>query len=288
MSYVILSILVPSEYSVEEASDWVKSHGYILRKVHITKKYHRFRQHTTKYATDRGYTDIRTIPIGNDGIEFIVAYSIDTLEGGNLIDVAKKVIYGRTDYPNDQQKIIDRYGGTAITNIKIGRTPLPSLIKSAINLVSLGAFQKLLKQSPYDKLYHLFCIVTLETGTKILLEKNEAINMKVVTSYNPKNTDYVETTNIPSGLTFKELLDNGQKIQGKKWFVYNAINNNCQLFISSILKGSSILTKDLQEFIQQDVKTLFETLPGTKKVMDVVTGLGNKIDIIKKGGLNTR
>ena len=62
------------------------------------------------------------------------------------------------------------------------------------------------------------------------------------------------------------------------------MSNNCQDFIIALLKGSSILTKQLQDFIKQNVKTLFEKLPGTKKVMDVVTGIGNKIDIIKKGG----
>jgi hypothetical protein len=106
----------------------------------------------------------------------------------------------------------------------------------------------------------------------------------VVTSYNPKNTEYEEATYIPSGLTFKELLDNAQKLMGKKYFPYDAISANCQDFLAGLLKGSSILTKQLQDFIKQDVKTLFETLPGTKKVMNVVTGIGNKVDIIKKGG----
>ena len=283
-NYIIQSILLPTDvYSVKEAKQWVVDHGYIVRKVHTTRDYHRIRQHTPNYAKSKGCINVKTIPIGNDGIKFIVYYCED-LAGGNIISTAKSLIYGRSDYPDVQKKMIERYGGTAITGIKIGRTPLPSLIKYAINLVSLGSFQKLLKQSPYDKLYHLFCIVTLETGTKIILEKNEAINMKTVTSYNPKNTQYEEATYIPSGLTFKELLDNGQKIQGKKWFVYNAVSNNCQDYIIALLKGSSILTKQLQDFIKQDVKTLFETLPGTKKVMDVVTGIGNKIDIIKKGG----
>jgi hypothetical protein len=211
-----------------------------------------------------------------------VAYS--RLEGGNIISTAKSLVYGRSDYPDVQKKIIQRYGGTAISSIKIGRTPLPSLIKSAINIVSLGAFQKLIKQSPYDKLYHLFCIITLETGTKILLEKNAQINMKVVTSYNPKNTEYVQADYIPSGLTFQELLANGQKVLGKKYFPYDAVKANCQGFLIGLLVGSSILNDKLKQFIQQDVKTLFDQLPGTKKVVDAVTKTGAVIDVLSKGG----
>lgn len=278
-----LSILIPTTYSVEDATYWVRKHGYIVRKVHTTKKYHRFRQHTVKYARDREYTSIRTIPIGTDGIEFIVAYR-DDLVGGGIVDVAKAVVFGRSDYPTDQTRIIQKYGAIGIRSIRIGRTPLPSAINSVLNIVTLGAFQKLVQASPYDRLFHLFCIIELDNNTKILLEKNAQINMKVVSAYNPKNTQYVDATYIPSGLTFKELLDNGQKIQGAKWFKYNATSNNCQDYIIAVLKGSSILNPELQSFIKQDVKSIFQTLPITKTVMNTVTGLGAVVDVVQKGG----
>lgn len=286
-NYIIQSILIPTtNHSVEEATDWIVDHGYILRKIHQTKDYYRFRQHTPKYCKDRECTDIKTIPIGNDGIKFIIYYCDELINGGGIYDATKALIFGRSDYPADQKRIIDKYGSNAITHIRVGRTPLPSALTSVLNIVTLGAFQQLVKQSPYDKLFHLFSIITLDNGLRILLEKNEAINMKIISSYNPKNTEYVDASYIPSGLTFKELLDNGQKIQGGKWFKYNATSNNCQDFIIALLKGSSILTKELQDFIKQDVKSIFQTLPLTKKIMNTVTGLGSKIDIVKKGGLN--
>jgi DNA adenine methylase len=207
------------------------------------------------------------------------------MSGGGIYATTKALVFGRSDYPPVQKQLIDKYGTQAITDIKIGRTPLPKLLTSILNIISLGQFQSIMKQSPYDKLYHLFCIITLDNGIKILLEKNEAINIQIKSLYNPKNTEYEEAPYIPSGLTFKELLDNGKQIQGKKWFVYNAVTNNCQDFLISVLKGSSILTKDLQDFIKQDVKSLFDTLPISKNIVDVATSIGNKIDIIKKGGI---
>ena len=288
--YIVLSVLINAEYPIEEAKTWIKEHQYILRKIDKSKNMYRFRQHTTKYAKDRGCDVIRTITISPD-IDLIIAYPSQELHGAGIIDTAKSVIdtskaviFGRSDYPPVQKQLIDKYGSQAITHVTIGRTPLPKLLTSILNIVSLGQFQSIMKQSPYDKLYHLFCIITLDSGTKILLEKNEAINMRVVSSYNPKNTEYEEATYIPHGLTFKELLDNGQKIQGKKWYIYNAVSNNCQDFLIAILHGSSILTKQLQDFIKQDVKSLFDTLPISKKIVDVATDIGNKIDIIKKGG----
>lgn len=282
---IILTILLPTDtYTVEDATDWVRTHGYIVRKIHTTKDYHRFRQHTTKYAKDRGCDSIRTIPIGNDGVEIIVAYC-DELKGSGIYDTAKALVFGRSKYAPDQQRIIDKYGNNTISSIKIGRSPLPKLLTTSLNVLSLGAFNQLLQQSTYDKLYHLFMIVTLDNGTKILLEKNSGINMKVVSSYDPKNTEYMDATYIPSGLTYKELLDNAQRVLGNKYFPYDATRSNCQDYIIGLLKGSSILTKQLQDFVKQDVASLFKDYQTMLKVVKGITDIGSAVDTIQKGGI---
>ena len=203
----------------------------------------------------------------------------------DIVKTGKELIYGRSDYPVEQKRIIDRYGDRTIKSIKIGRTPLPSTLTKALNMVSLGAFNKLVEKSPYDDLFHLFCILTLDNGSvvKILLEKNEAINMKVVSNYNPKNAEYVDVPRVPSNLTFNDLLNNARKVQGSKFFNYNSASNNCQRFISDLLKGSSMLTSDLSKFITQDVKSIFKKLPITQKIINTLTNLGGAVDVIKKG-----
>ena len=203
----------------------------------------------------------------------------------DVVKTTKEVIYGRSNYPVEQQRIIDRYGDRTIKSIKIGRTPLPSILTKIINMVSLGAFNKLVEKSPYDDLFHLFCILTLDNGSvvKILLEKNEAINMKVVSNYNPKNAEYVEVSRVPSNLTFNDLLNNARKLQGSKFFKYQSDTNNCQDFLIAVLKGSSMLNDSLSKFIKQDVKSIFKTLPITQKIINTLTNLGGTVDIVKKG-----
>jgi hypothetical protein len=203
----------------------------------------------------------------------------------DVVKTTKEVIYGRQDYPIQQQRIIDRYGDRIIKSIKIGRTPLPSILTKIINMVSLGAFNKFVERSPYDDLFHLFCILTLDNGTtvKILLEKNEAINIQLVTNYNPKNAEYVDVPRVPSNLTFNDLLDGARKLQGSNYFKYNSSSNNCQDFLIAVLKGSSMLTDNLSKFIKQDVKSIFKTLPITQKIINTLTNLGGTIDIVKKG-----
>ena len=203
----------------------------------------------------------------------------------DVVKTTKEVIFGRSDYPIQQQRIIDKYGEKQIKSIRVGRTPLPSTLTKALNIVSLGAFNKLVERSPYDDLMHLFCILTLDNGTtiKILLEKNEAINMQVVSNYNPKNAEYIDVPRVPSNLTFNDLLNGARKIQGSNYFKYNSSSNNCQDFIIAVLKGSSILTDSLSKFIKQDVKSIFKTLPITQKIINTLTNLGGTVDIIKKG-----
>jgi hypothetical protein len=202
----------------------------------------------------------------------------------DIVKTSTEIIYGRNDYPIEQQRIIDKYGEKQITNIKIGRTPLPSILTKILNVVSLGAFNKIIQRSPYDDLFHLFCILTLSNGSviKLLLEKNEAINMKIISNYNPKNAEYVDVGSV-SNVTLNELLNNARKVQGSDFFKYNATTNNCQDFLIAVLKGSKILNDNLRSFIKQDVKSIFKSLPITKKIMNTITGIGGTVDIIKKG-----
>jgi hypothetical protein len=283
--YIIQSIIIPTnKYSVEYATDWVVNNGYKLRKIHQTKDYYRFRQHTPKYCKERNCNDVKTISIGNDGIKFIVYYCDELINGGGIYDIGKALIFGRTDYPADQKALLEKYGSNTITNIKIGRSPLPSFINTALNVLTLGAFQQILRKSPYDKLYHLFSIITLDNSTQILIEKNQAINMKVVSSYNPKNTDYVEVPSIPSGLTFQTVMDNTKKSLGSKFFTYDAIKNNCQLFIKTILSSNNLLTKQYKDFIEQNVREMFKDFQILQKVIHGITSVGTALDIVKKGG----
>ena len=286
MNHIILSILISTKHELDDATHWVKSHGFSVRKIHSTKKFHRFRQHTTKYARDRGFDTVRTAKLGK-GIEAVIAYKDGTEHevklGGSLWDLAQTVVYGRTTYPADQLRLLERLGQSTIVSIRIGRTPLSQTIYTALNVLSFGQFQKILNRSPYDDLYHLFSLIQLSSGTTILLEKNQAINMRIISNYNPKGTEWIDVPITHPDIQFKTLLDNTQNALGKDYFIYNSISNNCQRFILTMLQSNKLLTPELQSFIYQDVKTLFNKLKYLQPVVNTLTDLGTKIDIISKG-----
>lgn len=285
MNHIILSILISSKHDLDNARHWVKNNNFSTRKVHSTKRFHRFRQHTTKYARDRGFDTVRTARLGK-GVEAVIAYKDETKVklGGGLYDLAKTIIFGRTTYPKDQLRLIEKLGQNTIVSIRIGRTPLPNTIYTALNVLSFGQFQKLLNRSPYDDLYHLFSLVGLSSGTTLILQKNQAIDMRVISpSYNPKGTEWIDVPIAHPDITFKTLLDNTQRALGKDYFIYNSISSNCQRFILTMLQSNGLLTEQLQTFIYQDVKTLFNKLKYLQPVVDTLTDLGTKIDILQKG-----
>jgi hypothetical protein len=77
----------------------------------------------------------------------------------NNLKIAKALILGRNDHPPKVRNILKKYGGEIIVSYKIKRTPVSSLITSALSAVSLGEFGKRFKNSDYDQLFHLFSLL---------------------------------------------------------------------------------------------------------------------------------
>ena len=96
----------------------------------------------------------------------------------SLKNYANVVISGRNDYQPKVRKLLRELGSKIIKSAVVMRSPVPSLLTQALNVVSLGSFAKNLKDSPYDTLFHLSLVVDLEDGNKLLIEKNEVINME--------------------------------------------------------------------------------------------------------------
>ena len=194
---------------------------------------------------------------------------------------AHTVIEGRNDYQPNARAVIKQYGDKQIKEIKIIRQPIQSFINTAFNALTFGQFQKKLDELPYDKLFHLRMVITLEDGKKIQLEKNEVINITL-------KVDTVkgqEELNVPlnTSLTLNQLLEGGQKILKDKYFTYRAFGNNCQDYQIALLKGSNLLTPQLEAFIKQDVSELANINPFLKKIANTMTDLGGKFNEIIHG-----
>ena len=196
----------------------------------------------------------------------------------------KSIVSGRKNYSPKVNKILGQFGDVPITRIFIKRTPLSKLMKGALNIASLGEFNKKFKNIPYDELYHLRLDIETDKG-RVTLEKNEVINMDVRPK-TEKNTQSMLVENLPSGVTINEMLEKTKRAMGAKYFFYQAKSNNCQFYVMSILRANDLDTKQNEEFVIQDATSLFSD--SFRKTSNTVTDIGAAVntltdnDVIKK------
>ena len=196
----------------------------------------------------------------------------------------KSIVSGRKNYSPKVKKILSQFGDVPIQRIFIKRTPLGKLMKAALNIASLGEFNKKFKNIPYDELYHLRLDIETSKG-RVTLEKNEVINMDVRPK-TEKNTQSMLVEDLPSGLTINEMLEKTKSDMGAKFYVYQAKSNNCQFFVMSILRANDLDTKQNEEFVIQDATSLFSD--SFRKTSNTVTDIGAAVntltdnDVIKK------
>ena len=190
-------------------------------------------------------------------------------------------------YPRNVQAIINTLGDIDISEITIARTPLSKAMMFLLNMSSLGEFNKRLKETPHDTLFHLFMVITTSKG-KYILEKNDVINMKKFTSFS-KDTESVSVGGIKAELTLNVLLERTKQMMGDKFFDYKGLDNNCQFFISNILKSNGLNNSGLSTFVLQDTRRLFDNNPKFRKIVNSITDMGSvsnriiqKVDEISK------
>ena len=133
----------------------------------------------------------------------------------------KYVIIGRDKLPPQVRKILESYGDMKIKKIEIARVPLRRAITYVGNLITFGKLNKIQKDMGYDKLFHLYSIITLENDDEYILEKNEVINLQKI-NIDPRQIEETEVIDINiknKKLTLNMILSNMEKAMGKDKFL---------------------------------------------------------------------
>jgi hypothetical protein len=74
---------------------------------------------------------------------------------------------------------------------------------------------------------------------------------------------------------------NGEMFQGEDFWLYDARDNNCQIFVMSLLKGNKLGDQQLYEYVLQDAKELLGDR--LKKISRALTDVAGISDIILHG-----
>jgi len=147
------------------------------------------------------------------------------------------------------------HGEEPITNLMIGRTPIAKAVRLGFDLITGGEFEKAHKKLGVDNFFHLFVVV----NKKYRLEKNEVVN-QLAWSKGEKEEDM--EIPVKEGLTIDQLIQNGAKGNEKNfWLEYQPLGNNCQAWVSMLLKKNGLMTSEANRFVNQDMENLLKELP---------------------------
>ena len=174
-------------------------------------------------------------------------------------------------YSTSAQRMLDSIGDLPITQISVARTPLSKATTFALNVASLGEFNKRLKETPHDKMFHLFMVISTSKG-QFIVEKNDVIHIGRFSGFS-SGTEH-EKVSLSGTPTLSALLDKARTRMHDKFFSYKGLDNNCQYFVSSILKANGLSTPQLLDFVLQDTRHLFENNPRFRKIVNSITDTG--------------
>lgn len=224
-------------------------------------------------------------------------HSYQVLDGGGLFDSLKQGVSkvasklkditsfsSRKAFSPADQKLIDTYGDKKITEIKVIRTPINSMVDTIIRIASFGRFQREAKTKGYDQFFHLYMLIFVEGLDKpILSEKNSTPRFTFDIPKNRYINSDTQMILVPliKDITLKELISNAQQSMGDTYWRYTYNQFNCQDYVARTLKASGLLTAEAQKWIVQDVLSIGKTLhPLIQKAFQGVTDLdayGRKI-----------
>ena len=115
------------------------------------------------------------------------------------------------------------------------------------------------KKLNVDKLYHLFIVI----NNKWRIEKNDVV--KVQEFKNTPDTDMIDIdlSKFPN-LKIKDLFYNIPNVRDF-WANYDPVSNNCQDWVLSVLRNSTLIKVEYIPFIKQDIEKLIKDEPQLKE-----------------------
>jgi hypothetical protein len=171
-------------------------------------------------------------------------------------------------YPPKMRKLLGEVGTEMITSLTVFRKPVESTVTKLLQLLSLGTYEDAVKNSNFDSMFHLALII----NGVYTLDKQSVVSFSRTV---PSGGEFRQV-NLPSNITIQQLVDNTKVKMGNQQFSnYNAVTNNCQVFVSAVLEANGLLTPELSGFISQDAQAVFSKMPQfMPQLAEKVTDLG--------------
>lgn len=157
-----------------------------------------------------------------------------------------------TRRPSAIDKLLKKYGDEKVMKVEACRLPIDSMTKKLLNVLSLGAFNRAVKDLNYDDVFHLYLKITIPSGT-FYIEKNQRLNLgKMGKPYHKKsNKMECRAIQLLGKKSLKDMFSYLEATLGDWAYRYNAIKYNCQNFVSTMLDslGEPRKTQKIKAFV---------------------------------------
>ena len=196
-----------------------------------------------------------------------------------VVHAVKTIATGshRMNFTPSIRKILEQYGDQKISAIKVCRKPIHSVLNKVLNWVTLGVFQKNLRDLGYDNALHLFLLLKLSNGKIVKAEKNEVINIHMTTDWTPSGVESVDVST--SSNTLAQFFEKTRaSIGDQKFFVYDSKTQNCQKFVEANLRTNGIWSPAISKWVLQDAESIYKGLGFLEKANKVVTDIAGVAD----------
>ena len=160
-----------------------------------------------------------------------------------------------------------RHKNEIITSLRICRIPINHMIYKLANWVSHNELEKYKQNLHIDNFFHLY----LEVNNKYQFERNETVSFIVSSNVgNNKDNMSIDIRNNKSK-NIEEFVDNTINLYPNIWR-YNAVTNNCQIFIKQLLTANNLWNEMINKFVIQDVSIILSK--EVEKKLNLVTDAG--------------
>lgn len=178
-------------------------------------------------------------------------------------------------YSYEAQNVLRLYGDQQIVSLTLHRKPIPSFVNTGLNIISGGKWNEERKQyNRLNTIYHLVVECGLVNGTKVFCQKNERIEIN--TTYEATiQTEFFPVSLADKTFTLNDMLKKTNELMGdSKYFLFNQMDNNCQVYIKNLLKAVDLYSETVDHFVFQDkVEEVFAKFgPIANKIIELCKG----------------
>lgn len=207
------------------------------------------------------------------------------LEGG--VDLGALVSELPDHAPPDMRNLLADWGDAEIFKMRVCRVPIAQALEVVANAITRGKVSAMKRDANIDRFFHLYMEMAIRNpdGTRnvVLVEKNQKVD---VIQGRPGGVQKgSECMNVPlngSKITLAELFTQAEDVTGaKKYWIYDAVNANCQFFVKWTLQANGLWKDNMESFVIQDVQSAVPRYLGT--IMKRVTNLANRVQSFFKG-----